>query len=85
MALPKPWHIYLVRCNDQSLYCGISTDVEKRVQTHNSGKGAKYTKPRLPVTLVYQRLVGTKSEALSLEYKIKQMKKSEKEALIRSK
>ena len=77
------WHVYLVRCADGSLYCGVSTDVEKRVVTHNlSKRGAKYTRSRRPVTLVWTKKVGTKSNALKEECRIKKMRKSDKEKMI---
>ena len=63
--------VYLVRCSDNSLYCGISNDFERRLIEHNSGKGAKYTKSRGPVDLVGISPEMTKSEALKLEYRIK--------------
>ena len=63
--------VYLVRCSDNSLYCGISNDFERRLEEHNSGKGAKYTKSRRPVYLVGISPEMTKSEALKLEYRIK--------------
>ncbi len=75
-------YVYLVRCRDESLYCGYTTDVEKRVQTHNRGEGAKYTKSRLPVTLVYYEELPSKSEALKREYAIKQLTRKQKLALI---
>ncbi len=75
-------YVYLVRCRDESLYCGYTTDVEKRVQTHNRGEGAKYTKSRLPVTLVYYEELLSKSEALKREYAIKQLTRKQKLALI---
>lgn len=75
-------YVYMVRCRDNSLYTGYSNNVEKRVETHNKGKGAKYTKPRLPVELVYTEEYETKSEALKREYAIKQLSKAEKERLI---
>ena len=67
----KKWVVYLVRCSDNSLYCGISNDFERRLIEHNSGKGAKYTKSRRPVDLVGISPEMTKSEALKLEYRIK--------------
>lgn len=77
------WYVYLVRCADASLYCGVSTNVEKRVDTHNfSSRGAKYTRSRRPVTLVYSKKVGTKSAALKEEYRIKKMSKINKEEMI---
>jgi putative endonuclease len=73
--------VYLVRCSDGSLYCGISNDVEKRVLSHNEGKGAKYTRSRLPVELVYVEEVGSRSEALRREIEIKKMTRRRKLAL----
>ena len=69
----KKWVAYLVRCSDSSLYCGISNDLKKRLIEHNSGKGAKYTRSRRPVVLVNVSPELTKSDALRLEYKIKQL------------
>lgn len=76
------WVVYLVRCKDNSLYCGISNAVHERVRVHNSGKGAKYTRSRLPVKLVYFEYAGSKSQALKREYAIKKMSKVKKEKLI---
>jgi putative endonuclease len=69
----KKWVVYLVRCSDKSLYCGISNDLKKRLIEHNSGKGAKYTRSRRPVEPVGVSFEMTKSEALKLEYRIKQL------------
>ena len=69
----EKWIVYLVRCYDNSLYCGISNDFGRRLVEHNSGKGAKYTKSRGPVELVGISPDMTKSEALKLEYSIKQV------------
>ena len=69
----KKWVVYLVRCSDKSLYCGISNDLKKRLIEHNSGKGAKYTSSRRPVEPVGVTSEMTKSEALKLEYRIKQL------------
>jgi len=69
----KKWVAYLVRCSDKSLYCGISNDLKNRLIEHNSGKGAKYTRSRRPVELVGVSSELTKSEALKLEYRIKQL------------
>lgn len=74
----KPWHVYLVRCADGSLYCGVSNDLAKRVASHNAGTGAKYTRARGPVTLVWSRRCGTKSKACQHEYRIKQLSRTEK-------
>lgn len=69
----KEWVVYLVRCADESLYCGITNDVERRLVAHNSGKGAKYTKSRMPVEMAGVSSKMTKSEALKLERHIKQI------------
>ena len=69
----KIWVVYLLRCSDNSLYCGISNNIEKRVVEHNTGLGAKYTSSRRPVTLMRKSREMTKSDALKLEYRIKQL------------
>ena len=78
-------YVYIVRCRDQTLYTGWTNQLEKRIEAHNAGKGAKYTKARRPVELVYFETFEHKSEALKREYQIKQLKRSEKEKLILSK
>lgn len=80
--LKNKHYVYIVKCKDQSLYTGWTTDVHKRIKAHNSGKGAKYTKSRAPVTLVYQESFTTKSEALKRESAIKQLTRSAKLKLI---
>lgn len=65
------WHVYILRCADQTLYTGVATDVDARVLKHNSGKGAKYTRGRLPAVLVYQEHLDSHSAALKREYAIK--------------
>lgn len=80
--IEKKWFVYIVECSDKTLYTGISTDVDKRINTHNNGKGAKYTKYKLPVKLVYFKEFENKSEASKEEYRIKQLKKSDKKLLI---
>lgn len=75
-------YTYMVRCKDGSLYTGWTTDVEKRVKCHNAGKGAKYTKPRLPVELVYFESFETKEEAMRREVAIKKLSKKRKELLV---
>lgn len=72
------WYVYLLKCNDDSLYIGITNNLTKRIATHNKGKGSKYTRGRLPVTLLYSFEVETKSQALIFEYKIKQLSKKNK-------
>ncbi len=76
------WYVYILECNDQSLYTGITNDLEKRIIVHNLGKGAKYTKARLPVKLVYKESCKTKSDSLKREFEIKKLKRMEKLNLI---
>ncbi len=78
---PK-WCVYILRCSDDSLYTGISNDPEARVQKHNLGLGAKYTRSRLPVRMVYSETVPDKSQALKREHALKKLKREEKEKLI---
>ena len=75
-------YTYIVRCADGTLYTGWTNDLKKRIKAHNSGKGAKYTKTRRPVELVYFEHFATKEEAMSREYHIKQLKRAQKQALI---
>mgnify|MGYP000847670100 CR=1 FL=1 len=74
----KNWIVYIVQCSDNSLYTGITNDLHKRILTHNKGKGAKYTRSRLPVVLKAVKEGLTKSEASKLEYQVKQQKKQNK-------
>lgn len=76
------WSVYIVQCSDSSLYTGSSPDVEKRVIAHNSGTGAKYTKTRRPVRLVYSEKMADKSAALKREWAIKQLSRAQKLSLI---
>ena len=76
------WFVYILECNDNSLYTGITNDLKKRVSAHNSGKGAKFTKARLPVRLVYREPYKTKGDSLKREFEIKKMKRTEKLDLI---
>lgn len=78
-------YVYIVRCSDQTLYTGWTNHLKERIEAHNAGKGAKYTKARRPVKLVYFETFEYKSDALKREYQIKQLKKIEKEKLILSK
>ncbi len=79
----KNWYVYMVRCSDGSLYTGIARDIEKRIAEHNSEKtGAKYTKSRRPVQLVYSEAVATRSAASQREFVIKRLSKKQKEALV---
>lgn len=75
-------YTYLLECADKTLYCGWTNDLEKRVKAHNSGLGAKYTKPRRPVTLVYFEEFETKEEAMRREAAIKRLTRYEKLRLV---
>ena len=79
------WYVYILRCSDNTLYSGITTDLERRVEEHNTDnkKGAKYTKVRRPVKLVYKNQCKDRSDAASREAALKKLTKSEKEALLR--
>ena len=78
-------YIYILKCNDGSLYTGWTNDLERRVKAHNAGKGAKYTKSRRPVELVYFEAFSTKQEAMRREWEIKQLSRVEKCKLIQVK
>ncbi|GGL29656.1 hypothetical protein GCM10009037_11710 [Halarchaeum grantii] len=75
-------HVYVLECCDGSYYTGYTTDVERRVREHNSGRAAKYTRGRTPVELRYTEAYDSKSEAMSREYEIKQLSRRQKEALV---
>lgn len=75
------WYLYILRCGDGSLYTGITTDVSRRLEAHRRGKGAKYTRGRGPLELVYQQPCGTHSDALRRELEVKALSRTQKEAL----
>ena len=77
------WYLYILRCKDDSLYTGITTDVEKRLEAHRAGKGAKYTRGRGPLELVYREECGDHSDALRREAEIKRIPREEKLKLIK--
>lgn len=77
------FYVYILRCIDDTLYTGFTVNLEKRIDTHNKGKGAKYTRGRIPVELVYKEEYSTKSEALKREYFLKQLKRKEKMKIIK--
>jgi len=77
-----PWWVYVIECGDGSLYTGISNKVSKRLLTHNKGKGAKYTRTRLPVNLKWVKRCDNRSDASKLEYKIKKLTRKQKLDLI---
>lgn len=76
--------VYILECNDRTLYTGYTNNLKKRLDMHLTGKGAKYTRGRGPFQVVYTQVFPTKSEALKYEYKIKQLSRKEKLKLIRS-
>jgi len=76
------WYVYMVRCADGSLYTGIAKDPARRLAEHNAGRGAKYTRGRLPVTLVYREAVANRGAALKREYAIKQLTAARKRDLV---
>ncbi len=79
------WYLYILRCGDGTLYTGITTDVEKRLAVHRSGKGAKYTRGRQPLELVYREECESHSQALKRELEIKKLTRQEKENFIAGK
>ena len=78
----KDWTLYMLRCSDGSLYTGITKDLEKRLEAHNTGKGAKYTRGRLPVQVVWSKTGLSESEARKKEAGFKSLSKAEKEAML---
>jgi putative endonuclease len=75
----KPYYVYILKCADQTLYTGITTDITRRLKEHNSSKlGAKYTKGRTPVELMYSEKYKTRSEASKREYELKQLPRKQK-------
>ena len=80
--MEQNWYLYILRCGDGTFYTGITTDVEKRLEVHRSGKGAKYTRGRAPLELVYRENCGSHSDALKRELAVKSLTRQEKELLI---
>lgn len=80
--MDKTWYVYLLRYKDDTLYCGITDDVQRRLEMHSSGKGAKYTRGRTPLELIYTESCSSHSEALKREYAIKRLTRNEKLELI---
>ena len=76
------WYLYILRCGDGTLYTGITTDVAHRLEAHRQGRGAKYTRGRGPLELVYQEECGTHSLALKRELEVKALPRPEKERII---
>ena len=82
MSTEKQWYVYIVRCADDTLYTGITDDIEHRIKAHNEGKGAKYTRGRGPVTVVRYEMFANRSAASKREYEIKQLTRGQKLKLI---
>ncbi len=80
--MDTPYYFYLLKCSDDSIYAGICIDLEKRLNSHNSGKGAKYTRSRLPVEIVYSEQLENKSIALKREIEVKKWSRVKKLGLI---
>lgn len=80
--MEETWYLYILRCGDDTLYTGITTDVPRRLAAHREGKGAKYTRGRGPLTLLYQEECGTHSRALKRELEIKALPRPKKLALV---
>ena len=78
----KAWSVYVVSCADGSLYTGVTTDLRRRIDQHNAGRGAKYTRQRRPVELVYSARFGSRSDAQKEEHRIKVLSRSAKLTLI---
>jgi putative endonuclease len=76
------WRVYIVVCKGGAYYCGATVNIEKRIATHNAGKGAKFTRSRLPVALIANSRYMTRSNALKLEAKVKKAKKADKVRLV---
>ena len=83
--MEKPWQLYILRCGDGTLYTGIAVNAEKRLAAHRSGRGAKYTRGRGPLELVYLEQCPTHSDALRRELEVKKLTREEKEMLLQNK
>lgn len=80
--MASTWKLYMLRCCDGSLYTGITTDVNARLEAHSTGHGAKYTRGRAPLTVAYTEVCGDHSSALKREIAVKKLTKEQKEALV---
>ncbi len=83
--MEQKWYVYILRCADDTLYTGITNDIERRLKAHNAGTASKYTRSRRPVTMVYQEENDTKGNALRRELQIKAMSRQQKIALLNNK
>ena len=84
MQMESIWYLYILKCKDGTLYTGITTDVEKRLDAHRAGRGAKYTRGRCPLELVYQEQCSGHSEALKRECAVKALPRQQKQLLIQN-
>jgi len=84
MTKDKTWYVYMIRCKGDKLYTGITTDISRRFAEHQVGKGAKFLRGKAPLELVYQQTIGSHSDALKEELRIKSLSKRDKEKLIQS-
>jgi putative endonuclease len=81
--MERAWSVYLVECADGTLYCGVSNDVDARLAAHNAGRGARYTRGRAPVRLVWREACGARGDALRRERQVKALPRAAKLALTR--
>ena len=82
--MENKWHLYILRCKDGTLYTGITTDIDKRLAAHQTGKGAKYTRGRSPLELVYREECGSHSDALKREWLVKGLSREKKQRMIQN-
>jgi putative endonuclease len=83
MKKNQDWFVYILQCSDKTLYTGVTTDIERRIEEHNTGnKGAKYTAARRPVKLLYSEQLDSRSEAQQREHQIKSLTRQQKQQLI---
>lgn len=80
--MEQKWYVYILRCVDDTLYTGITNNIDRRLKAHNAGTASKYTRSRRPVTMIYQEEAETKGDALRRELAIKKMTRSQKQSLI---
>jgi len=78
----QQWFLYMIRCPNGHLYTGITTDIERRFQQHQAGKGARYLRGKAPLSLVFQQATGSHSDSLKLELAVKKLSKPAKETMI---
>lgn len=82
VARAARWWVYLIRCGDDTLYCGMARDVDRRLEQHRAGRGARYTRGRGPLAVVYREPCADRAAALVREHAVKQLSRAAKEALV---